>query len=118
MGKGKQEILKDKVKTRRGYGRKNKKITKKFKIWGSNANGILSKQESFNNFLDTEKPCCFFLQETKCTRVGQFKVDGYQIFETVRKELILSLKKLEKLSSKKRIEQRRDKFIKMGNYKG
>jgi acetyl-CoA carboxylase carboxyl transferase subunit alpha len=41
-----------------------------------------------------------------------------EIFETVRKELILSLKKLEKLSSKKRIEQRRDKFIKMGNYKG
>jgi acetyl-CoA carboxylase carboxyl transferase subunit alpha len=49
---------------------------------------------------------------------GGAHYDRNEIFQTVRKELMLSLKKLDKLSSKKRIEQRRDKFIKMGNYKG
>ena len=49
---------------------------------------------------------------------GGAHYDRNEIFQTVRKELMLSLKNLEKLSSKKRIEQRRDKFIKMGNYKG
>ena len=48
---------------------------------------------------------------------GGAHYDRNEIFQTVRKELMLSLKKLDKLSSKKRIEQRRDKFIKMGNYR-
>ena len=79
---GKQTI----INTKRGNGRKNKKFKKKFKIWGSNANGIISKQDSLKDFLDIEKPSCFFIQETKCTRIGQVKVDGYQMFDTVRKK--------------------------------
>jgi acetyl-CoA carboxylase alpha subunit len=36
----------------------------------------------------------------------------------VRKEVLSAFKQLEKLTPKKRIEQRREKFIAMGNYQG
>ena len=58
----------------------------KFKTWGPNENGILSKQESLRGFLDTENPSVIFIQETKCTRIGQIQIDGYQIFDTVRNQ--------------------------------
>ena len=38
------------------------------------------------------------------------------LIEAVRKEILAAFKKLDKLNPKKRIEQRREKFIAMGNY--
>ena len=78
---------KKKIKTKRGYGRKRGRETSEnvnFKLIGNNANGILGKKESFLNLIKNEKPHCFMLQETKLRRKGQLKVDGYQIFDTVR----------------------------------
>ncbi len=49
--------------------------------------------------------------------LGGAHYDHNETFEAVRKELVSTFKKLDKLSPEKRIEQRRDKFIKMGNYK-
>ena len=73
-----------KNKNRRGHGHKTKNKVKKFKIIGNNANGIESKKQSFKNLIKNEEPTCFVLQETKCKRVGQLRVEGYQIFEVVR----------------------------------
>jgi acetyl-CoA carboxylase carboxyl transferase subunit alpha len=50
--------------------------------------------------------------------LGGAHYDREATFETVRKELISTFKKLNKLNPEKRIEQRRDKFIEMGNYQG
>ena len=51
---------------------------------GNNANGIIGKKASFLNLIKNEKPTCFMLQETKVKKAGQFRVEGYQIFEYVR----------------------------------
>ena len=50
--------------------------------------------------------------------LGGAHYDHNKTFEAVRKELVFTFRKLVKLSPKKRIEHRRNKFIKMGNYKG
>ena len=74
-------------KIRRGKKlRQNKERNLKFKVLGTNANGISSKLESFNNLIAKEKPACFMLQETKLKRTGKIKMRGYQIFETARKK--------------------------------
>ena len=54
-------------KTRRGYSKnsKNKNNVTQFKIIANNVNGILSKKVDFLNLLNSEKPPCFILQETK-----------------------------------------------------
>ena len=67
-------------------GEKNKKITSNFKIICNNANGIMSKKESFNNLIKNESPTCFILQETKLRGSVPYKVSGYQIFENRRKD--------------------------------
>ena len=51
----------------------------------TNANGILSKQDSLRHLVDSFKPGVMFYQETKVSRKGQVKVPGYEIFEVVRK---------------------------------
>ncbi len=50
--------------------------------------------------------------------LGGAHYDREEIFNTVRKELLSTFKKLNKIEPEKRIEQRRDKFIAMGNYEG
>ena len=50
--------------------------------------------------------------------LGGAHYDREETFNTVRKELLSTFKKLNKIEPKKRIEQRRDKFIAMGNYEG
>ena len=72
-------------KTRRGSGRKNKINNNRFRIIGTNADGILSKKESFLNLIKNENPSCFMVQETKLKSTGQLKVKGYQLFESIRK---------------------------------
>ena len=68
---------KNKRKTRRGNGRKNRINNNKFRIIGTNADGILSKKESFLNLIKNENPSCFMVQETKLKSTGQLKVKGY-----------------------------------------
>ena len=50
--------------------------------------------------------------------LGGAHYDREATFESVRKELLSTVKKLNKLDLEKRIEQRREKFIAMGNYQG
>ena len=48
--------------------------------------------------------------------LGGAHFDREMTFKTVRKELLTAFKKIEKDSSKERINKRRSKFIKMGNF--
>ena len=79
-----------KSKTRRGYGRKNNKNIKnankvcEFSILGTNANGLLGKQESLKNNINHFKPSIVTIQESKLKRIGSIKLHGYQIFEKHR----------------------------------
>ena len=79
-------------KTRRGYGNKNKRKSIKgiknvpFSIIGTNSNGILGKKESLDSLLNKFHPSVITLQETKLGKTGMIKMQGYQIFEQVRKE--------------------------------
>ena len=80
----------NKNKTRRGYGRKNKKqninkdIHTHLSILGTNANGLIGKQESLKNNINHFKPSIITVQETKVKRLGSIRLKGYQIFETLR----------------------------------
>ena len=67
------------------YGQRNKAKTTNFSILCNNANGIMSKKESFLNLIKNEKPSCFILQESKQQNTGKLKIEGYQVFELVRK---------------------------------
>ena len=82
------EPMKCRNKIRRGYGKKNdrKNKTKKINlsIIGTNAAGLKSKQESFFNMINTFKASIITIQETKHTRPGVLKLQGYQTFEKVR----------------------------------
>ena len=61
-------------------GNKNIKLC----ILGTNANGLLGKQESWKNAVNNFKPSIITVQETKINRMGQIKLKGYQIFENIR----------------------------------
>ncbi len=50
--------------------------------------------------------------------LGGAHYDREETFKTVRKELLAAFAQLSKITPEKRIEQRRDKFITMGNYQG
>ena len=84
------EYNKNKNKTRRGNGRKNNKNFKnankviELSILGTNANGLLGKQESLINNINHFKPSIITIQETKIKRIGSIKLKGYQIFEKPR----------------------------------
>ena len=56
-----------------------------FSIFGTNANGLLGKLDSLkSNISFFKNPTCINIQETKLRFHGQVKLDGYQIFESVR----------------------------------
>jgi len=48
--------------------------------------------------------------------LGGAHYDREATYNAVRKELMVSLNKIQSLTPQKRIEQRREKFIAMGNY--
>jgi len=50
--------------------------------------------------------------------LGGAHYDHVATYDAVRKEVLSAFKELEMLTPKKRIEQRREKFITMGNYQG
>ena len=77
-----------KVKTKRGYGRKNtRKNNEKninLTIIGANSNGLKAKKESLFNIINQLKPSIITIQETKLRKPGQIRIPGYQNFERVR----------------------------------
>ena len=52
---------------------------------GTNANGLNSKRDSLNNILESEKPHVFMVQETKMKRMNQWTINGYELYEKIRK---------------------------------
>ena len=68
--------------------KKHNKIRKNtdFSVLGSNASGIQHKKESLLHNINKFLPTVITLQETKLRKVGIFKLQGYQVFEKVRKE--------------------------------
>ena len=81
----------DKVhsKSRRGYGRKNKKFTcnsQSLTVVGTNAAGLNSKKESLFSLVNTLKPSILTIQETKCLFYGSIKIPGYEVIEHLRKD--------------------------------
>ena len=76
-----------KLKTRRGYGRKNRKLFGKirpFTVIGTNTGGINSKKESLFHLINSMQPSIIMLQETKCTHYRTIKIPGYETFENLR----------------------------------
>ena len=79
-----------KKRTRRGYGKKNNRKNIKgvknvnFTLLGTNANGILGKQESLKSLINKFMPSVITVQEGKQGKKGLLKLKGYQIFERVR----------------------------------
>ena len=77
-----------KSKTRRGYGRKNRKHKCENKLElslvGTNSAGLNTKRESFFHLVNTVKPSLITLQETKVSARGTIKLPGYQCFEHIR----------------------------------
>ena len=56
------------------------------KILGTNCNGLKGKIESLRSCIDCYKyPSCITLQETKLNFPGTIYLEGYQIFERIRK---------------------------------
>ena len=74
----------NKHKTRRGY-RGKFTVKNKFNVIGINANGIMSKLLSLNHLITELTPSVICLQETKLRKAGKIKINGYTIFELVRK---------------------------------
>ena len=71
------------MKTRKIKNKPSDK-NKVFTLFGTNANGILGKKESLKSNIQYFQPSAFFIQETKVSRKGQFKMENYEIFEVVR----------------------------------
>ena len=80
-------------KTRRGYGKgknrmkvKNNSGKVRLSLFGTNANGIISKIDSLKHNINIFNPSIITLQETKVKRKGLVKLPGYQVFELPRVE--------------------------------
>ena len=56
------------------------------KVFSVNIDGIKSKLTSFKTMLSVLNPDVFMVQETKLVEIGFLKIDGYDIFEKVRKD--------------------------------
>ena len=84
----KESIIRNKKKTRRGYGEKNrrKNLEKKqnLTIVGTNSAGLTSKKESFFSLVNILNPSIITVQETKHTKIKNLKIPGYQNFERIR----------------------------------
>ena len=80
------KILKRHKKTRRSKQNYVNKVNQsKFTILGTNANGILSRQDSLLKTIYLYVPSVIQIQETKVNRANQVKIPSYQVYETIRK---------------------------------
>ena len=71
-------------RTRRGNGKKNKNKqgikNVKLTLVGTNANGLLGKQESLKSLINEFQPTIITIQESNTRKQGLIKLKGYQIF--------------------------------------
>ena len=72
-----------KTKTKRG-GKKYK--NKSLVMFSANAEGLKPKTNSLKNELKVLNVAIFTIQETHHTKKGVFKMEEYEIFETIRKK--------------------------------
>ena len=81
--------LRTKLKTRRGYGRKNsnwKPTNLTFRVIGSNSAGLNPKRGSLFNLINNLKPSIITIQETKLMHYRTIKIPGYEVFEHLRED--------------------------------
>ena len=76
------------MKNRRGRRKTAKNYSKSLRFMGLNAAGLRSKLFSLKKVLNDLKPSVFFIEETKYKDAGRLKLDGYLIFEKVRKSKV------------------------------
>ena len=69
-------------KTRRTKIKKNN--VNNLKIMGINCNGLSGKSDSLLACISELKPMVFLVQETKYMKKGQFKLNNFEIFESIR----------------------------------
>ena len=76
-------ILKQKKRiiTKRGRGKKTEKL---LSIFSTNAAGLKNKVQSFRNELKHLNCGIFTIQETHFRKKGTLKIDGFDIFESIR----------------------------------
>ena len=88
LEQSKKSIINNKKKTRRGYGNKNRKNKTENKqnltIVGTNSAGLTSKKESFFSLINILNPSIITVQETKHSKIKNFRIPGYQNFERIR----------------------------------
>ena len=60
-----------------------------FSIFGQNAAGLLSKKESLFFAINSLQPSAITIQESKMKKIGLLKIPGYQIFEKIRKIMLV-----------------------------
>ena len=70
---------------RRGRRKRSKNFKQQLRFLGVNSAGLRPKLLTFKKVVSELKPSVFFVEETKFKNEGKFKVDGYTIFELVRK---------------------------------
>ena len=77
------------MKSKQIRRRKKKSIkqgtNKSLRFVGMNAAGMKSKLTTFKKLLNDLQPAIFFVVETKYEEERKFKIDGYKIYELVRK---------------------------------
>ena len=89
MGKPKKILKATKRGGVRSKNNRNKKKIKneKFSILGTNAAGLKAKKDSLvENIRLFDRPSIITIQETKFRKIGNFKIENYEIFEKIRTE--------------------------------
>ena len=71
-----------KKRIRRGV---NKKVKDNITIYSNNVAGIKLKLQSLKSQLRATNAAIFTLQETHTSKEGMFRIEGYEIFESIRK---------------------------------
>ena len=72
------------IRTSRRTVKRSKKFVQ-FLVFGINVDGLTGKRDSLIANIEFLRPSAFFVQETKYSRKGQFKLKDYEMFEYVRK---------------------------------
>ena len=87
MGKPKKILNATKRGGVRSRNNRNKKKFKneKFSIMGTNAAGLKAKKDSLiENIRLFDRPSIITIQETKFRKMGNLKIENYEIFEKIR----------------------------------
>ena len=78
-------VLKER-KNKRGRGSKGKQKELSLNVFSTNAARLKSKVQSCKNEIKALNVGMFSIQETHFNKKGKFQMDGYEIFESIRKK--------------------------------